>query len=192
MSDENSRINLESGGDKVEIEGSEEFISNQMEQLKEIHPSLFERDSTNTQENQQTIREEDESETSSEETSADNRLQQIAQELDLPYEKLNEEFHLEENKVHIQNPRSIPPKIALLGYCAIKSEIDENHFENKETKEILENRERVNLDDWKNILYNGRDSGIIKDVGDQKQYKPFKIMPKGLDKLSDWLDENSK
>ena len=120
------------------------------------------------------------------------KISQIADRLGVDSEKLSEMFFISEDNVHIQDPLEIDPKYAFLGYCLIRKHItDDSYRDNKRTKEVLIDREMLDITRWGGtFLYTLRQEGLIKDDpnSDRRRNKPFKITPKGHREFVQWLE----
>lgn len=208
MSDEGtqSTVELTIGKNNLRIEGTEGFISQQLSTIldridlgSQPQTSLDEGDGSE----QATFGDVSDNGTSvSEKPNPDNRtpsnidpqLSQIAERVNVKPESLAEHFYLDGEDIHIQNPRNIEPKYALLGYCTVKEEMtEEPYHDNTETKKKLIDVEKVDIDDWGGVLLHSlRQGGYIKDDphSQKKLNRPFKITPPGRGEFIDWLNED--
>lgn len=186
LENENAEVLVESGNNKVKITGSEDFIS---ENLEEVLGRLTQSETETT-----TIESTDEKAVDSEEE--DSLIKKLSKAQNLNPEKMSNLFYVDEEteEIHIDDPQKIPPKYALAGYCALRETLTgETKVPNSETKNILIDREKMEIDEWgSKFLYTLRKSGWIKDASsDKSRNKPFKLTPKGLRNLREWLDEDS-
>lgn len=201
-----SSIEIELGQNRVKLEGSEGFISDELDgviQLVQDYQEAIEdeRDGQVERERgeQATFEDLEETEQPSQETpeaesddTDGDPLKQVARSLNLPYGELSRHFYVEDGEIHVQDPRNIKPKYALLGYGIIRKQLKgETYIDNKATKEKLIDGEMVDIDRWGGkFLYRLRNEGLIKDDpnSDKSRNKPFKITPSGFDEFSSWLE----
>lgn len=209
----NSVVKVSVGGNEIRIEGTEEFISEQLDFIlsriemasssKPSQPSEHTED--NDEEhipreqaplNEEFVQEDDSG--ASEDSEESSPLDRVAEKINVSSSELQEYFYLDENeesstRIHIQDPMKISGKYALLGYCIIKEDLeDDTYHDNRETKKKLIDEEKVDIDDWGRVfLYNLRNDGLIKDdpQTDKSRNKPFKITPKGYREFVSWLDK---
>lgn len=205
-------VEITLGGNKVRIEGTEEFISNELDTiLDRISLADSAEPSTPTEQ----VNNGDNSENSGADQSVDeditdfgtsdveslsnfDPITKVSHQLNIDRDNLENHFYIEGTKsdfnIHILDPREIPPKYALLGYCTIKEILSEETYHgNTETKKKLIDQEKVNIKDWGRVfLHNLRKEGYIKDDPntDKKRNRPFKITPKGRNEFLDWVTEN--
>jgi len=208
---EQSIVEISIGGNQLRMEGTEEFLSNELsEVLDRVDLSASADEQVNGATESQPLDSnpepegknepvseeiEEEEETASESESTDSEIQRVAKRLDVDVEKLSAHFYVDEEEIHIHNPLNIEPKYALLGYCTIKEILTEDiYHDNKATKDKLIDVEKVPIDEWgRNLLPNLRNAGLIKDNTkvDRDRNKPFKITPSGRRELVEWLNENN-
>ena len=201
-----SSVVISIGQNELRIEGTESFISNELSNiLDRIDLSSQSQMDTKDAIDKAGSMDEEASENGAspstrseedleEEVDDSSPLKKVAERINVPYGALSEHFYLDEDEIHIQDPRNIEPKYALLGYCTIKEELHgKTYHENTETKKKLIDNEKVNIEDWGGtLLYNLREGGYIKDDpnSSKSRFKPFKITPSGREKLVDWLNED--
>jgi hypothetical protein len=209
-------IDVEFGQTRVRIEGSEDFVSDELPnviQLVQENRELVSSPQESDEQEEQSppgqdssgaetpplaeFREADEAEPVEEEPSRENdRMAKVAESLGVEREKLSSHFYIDDDEIHIQHPRDIDPKYALLGYAVLHKELTgENYLDNRETKEKLIDHEMVDIDRWgSNFIYRLRQEGLIKDDPntDKQRNKPFKITPRGFNEFLDWLEENDE
>lgn len=204
-----SSIEIELGQNRVKLEGSESFISGELGDVIQLVQDYqkavgVERDGKVERERgeQATFEDLEETEQPSREETEDESgdtdedpLKQVARSRNLPYDKLSRHFYVEDGEIHVQDPRNIKPKYALLGYGIIRKELKrETYLDNKATKEKLIDGEMVDIDRWGGkFLYRLRNEGLIKDDPNsaKSRNKPFKITPTGLDEFSAWLEDSN-
>lgn len=215
MSEEDSKsvIEITLGPNEIHIEGTEEFVSSELETVLEridIAESVGSSDipSPNEQRNskEQVQREQtglldqefqpNEQGDKKEESEPD-PLETVANRIQVDSEQLKKHFYVEESQegyeVHIYDPTQISSRAALLGYCTIKEILTgETYHDNQHTKERLIDEEKVDINGWgSQFLYNLRRDGLIKDdpSTDLSRNKPFSITPKGREWFVSWLRE---
>lgn len=218
MSDEiaSSVVEITVGANEVRIEGSESFVSDELERildkvdftdsnestLSSRHGTGDDRSDKGSTDRGDTgdprpMGSEPEKQRSFDEYSGYS-LSEVAQRINVPEESLYNHFYLDldddDFSIHIHDPRNIPEQQAFLGYCTIKEILsNQTYHNNTDTKKRLIDGEKVNIDEWgRKFLHNMRKMGYIKDDPntDKKRNKPFKITPKGRERLVDWLTEN--
>lgn len=201
-----SVIEIELGQNRVKLEGSESFISDELDnviQLVQEYQQTIQDSPTAVEARnpgeQATFEELDQPAQPQQENSdakpagvEDDPLQQVATSLNLPYDELSRHFYVEGEEIHVQDPRNINPKYALLGYGIIRKHLTgETYLDNRATKEKLIDGEMVDIDRWgSKFLYQLRNNGLIKDDpnSDRGRNKPFKVTPSGFDEFSSWLE----
>ena len=83
-------------------------------------------------------------------------LAEVAESINVDPDALSEHFYVDDDGVGIQNPREIDPKYALLGYGIIRKELTgDMYLDNKETKEKLIDQEMVDISGWGSNLLYG-------------------------------------
>lgn len=205
MTTENSysSIELSIGQNDLRIEGSEEFISQELSTILD-RVDLTEQQNgigeSGSEPEQVTLDDVDRNgDSSTEESNSSNsetntRLAEVADSLNVKTDSLTKHFFLDGDDIHIQDPMNIEPKYALLGYCIIREEMTgDKYHENTATKEKLIDGEKVNIEEWgSSFLYNLRRSGYIRDDPNSKKgrNKPFKITPSGHKEFVQWLNED--
>ena len=204
-----SVVEIVFGSNEVRVKGAEDFVSDELERILDRidlaqsvepkeEPKQRERENTPGQQvplDEQDFRPEQENETTVE-TDSD-PLQKVSERINIPERALLEHFYVEEKEsgmdVHIQDPISIPGKIALLGYCTIREELTgTTYHDNQKTKKKLIDVEKVDIDSWgRKFLHRLRKDGLIKDNPntDKKRNRPFKITPKGRQEFVNFLSE---
>jgi len=215
--DEKSTVEIVIGQNRVHIEGTEKFVSDELSTIldrislahseKPSEPSRQTSDSNNgatdgTPGQQVPLSEEgfttEEAEMSGDDAEPD-PLKKVAEAINVPVETLRKHFYVEEDNseldIHVQDPTKISAKYALLGYCTIREVLlGETVHNNKETKKKLIDVEKVDIDAWgRKLLYRLRQKGYIKDDPntDRSRNKPFKITPQGRKEFVDWLRDES-
>lgn len=211
-------IDIQIGQSRIHIQGSEEFISeelpdlldwvenNEADILDEEGQRAVDTSSDDAQEGgdppsgenlslEEALSEDENGTDSSEDklTHIGGPLAKVADSINVSYDALSKHFYVDDDGVGIQNPRNIEPKYALLGYGVIRKELTgDTYLQNKPTKEKLIDQEMVDISGWgSNLLYSLRRNGLIKDDPntDKGRNKPFKITPKGFDEFIQWLEE---
>lgn len=194
-----ARVDLKYGDNHLRIEGPKEFVERQMDTVLEQIPL---KNSSKANGNSQTEAhvpptqapldaEYDSHEEEPE--SPDDDLKLVADELSVDYEKLSEEFYVDEDGPGVRNPRQIDPEYALLGFCTIQKVLDgQTVFDNLGMKERLMEDEMVPIDRWgSSLLYNLRRKGLLKNdpKSDKSRNQPFKITPDGIAQFAEWIEE---
>lgn len=213
-----SEVEIHLGENRIQIGGSEEFVSKELSDILEWvseHQGTLARDTSTTDSattsdeaepatppDQSTFTETINEGTEDPEVDAEegieetDPLEKVADSINVDADKLREKFYIDSDGVGIQDPRSIKPKYALLGYGVIKQELDGvTYLDNTETKKKLIDQERVNIDRWgANFLHHLRRNGLIKDDPntDRKRNKPFKITPKGFEEFVEWIENGGE
>lgn len=207
--DTNSFVDITVGSNNVRVEGSEDFISQELSTILQslnldrqqpVESEIEEKGADDDTEQvdlgmESTI--DGDSPSSEFDNSRGNinpQLEKVARRINVDPDDLANHFYIQSGEVHIQNPLEIEPKYALLGYCIIREVLDDvTHHDNLETKRKLIDKEKVNIEQWGGVLLHKlRQSGSIKDDPNstKSQNKPFKITPKGQEKLVDWLNDD--
>lgn len=204
--DSHSSVEITIGRNNLRIEGSEDFISSELSTILDRidlgpQPEIDDKEGSNkalsTEQEPSgngASPQEEIDEDSTEKEAADSQLRKVADRINVPYESLSKHFYLDDDTVHIHDPREIESKYALLGYCTIKEELTgDTYHDNTEIKKKLIDDEKVNIEDWGGtLLYSLRKSGYIKDNpnSQKSRFKPFKITPSGREEFVDWLNED--
>lgn len=199
-----SAVDISIGDNNVQVRGSEDFVSKELSNILDKVDLTVQRRTNGSGNHQQetpniTDLEDQDSNTTLEAGSipdgVDPQLAEIADSLNVDIEALSEHFFLEDGEVHIQDPRNIDPKYALIGYCIVREELTgEMYHDYNETKTQLIDGERVNIEEWgSTFLYRLRQSGFIRDDpnSQKSRNRPFKITPGGHEEFADWLDEDN-
>lgn len=210
-SQQGSVVELSLGENHLRIEGSEEFIGNQLETVidrldlshQETRASSQVEDSEKTTQEDDGVRDrelDDFQETESEEDdgatlASDDRLKKVAEEINADYDKLSQHFYVDDDGPGIHDPRNIEPKYALLGFCVIEKVLNgKNTFGNREMKTRLTDDEMVPIDNWgSQFLYNLRRAGVIKNDpnSDKSRNVPFKLKPQGIHEFVEWVNNQN-
>ncbi|MFC7325496.1 hypothetical protein ACFQMF_12995 [Halorubrum rutilum] len=194
---EKAVIDLAIGRNQIRIEGSESFVSDEMETILdtidlrkgEQNPSSRGTESTELQD----FDDNSEVDSTNEADTNKSELSEIAESLGVELSRLRRHFFIEDGNIHVENPLNIPPRFALLGYCTIENERkNTTTFDNTEMKEKLINGEGVEIDGWGDFIYNARRRGDIRDDPntDQSRNKPFRLTRDGRESFLDWLNDN--
>lgn len=199
MSEGNPQVELRIGGNEVKLQGSEDFIS------KELETILQNVDLSNSNGNTKPQDEEDSSESESrdlDDTEDDNREEDsdtdyhpaivaVADKLSVDPAKISSHFYIEDENIHIHDSYSMPHRHALFGYCMLRTEMTgETIFDNPDTKRKLVEEERVPIDEWGgSFLHSLREENLIKNDpnSDKQRFVPFKIAPRAEQRFRDWL-----
>lgn len=208
----NSVVEINFGENKVRVEASEKFITEELESILkwttqsiervDIEEETEEESDYNHERAEQTslveVTEAEEDEGQDEETKTEfedeiDELTEIAQGLNVDEEKLSRYFYIDGEGTHIKDPLEIDPKYAFLGYCLIEKErTGDPYRNNRRTKEVLIDREMIDINRWgSTFLYRLRNDDLIKDDpnSDKGRNKPFKITPKGHREFVNWLQQ---
>lgn len=208
--DDKSSVEIVIGPNEIRINGSEKFVSEELEALlekvdltKSVEPLGTQTPSGMARVEKEELIEHDqedgENAVSSSESSIHDPLNRVAESLNVPPGGLKDQFYLDETEdnedgeleIHIMYPTKIPQKYALLGYCTIKEELTgQTYFDNKATKEKLVDGEKVPIEYWgRKLVHNLRNEGLIKDDpnSDKKRNRPFKVTPKGRSQFVEWV-----
>lgn len=208
---ENSVVEISVGQNQLRVEGSEEFISDELSKILDrvdmtAPPALpaeadggeeaVESEVSKPGEQAKLFDEPAPNQADTgEDSDTDTELSEVANRLNVEPNAISEYFFIDGDEVHIQDPMNIQPRYALLGYCSIKEILTgEQYHDNAATKKKLIDVEKVNISEWGgNLLYSLRQEGLIKDNPhtDKKRNKPFKITPPGREELVKWLNEDN-
>jgi hypothetical protein len=210
----NSVVEINFGENRVRVEASEEFITEELKSILEWTTQTIEQveieeeteeetDSRHeraeqtslvevTEESTEEVEDQDEKTEAELENGAD-ELAEIAQSLNVDEEKLSSYFYMDGEGTHIKDPLEIDPKYAFLGYCLIEKErTGDPYRDNRRTKEVLIDREMIDINRWgSTFLYRLRNDDLIKDDpnSDKGRNRPFKITPKGHREFVNWLQK---
>ena len=196
-----SFVELKIGRNEVRLEGTEEFISQELSTILEkidlvsqqqdnLEGSLESGQSTHSDEDIEV----NSSDSDKEPSESEGVLKSVAKKLGVDIDIINDHFYIDNGDIHIANPLDIEPKYALIGYCIMKEyKDDEIYHDNLETKRKIIDSEKVNVERWGDLLSNLRRSGHIKDDPSYQgeRNKPFKVTPKGQKELVEWINEDS-
>jgi hypothetical protein len=211
--DSKSVVEIDMGHNRVRVEASEEFISQELESILQwtsdytgsVESEPVRDDSEEEEGVQQTSLEDLGTEPSEEKAlhshteeesneHISDEMEEIARSLNVDPSELSKHFYLDSTGAHIQDPTKIEPKYAFLGYCLIEKErTGESYRDNQETKKTLIDEEMVDIDRWgSTFLYRMRNAGLVKNDprSDKKRNQPFKVTPKGHREFVSWLEEN--
>lgn len=201
----NAAVKIVVGQNEVEIEGSEDFISEELSTVLETLDLETQPDgvvSNGHQPQSGTVEEtsngashsDAESDTTDSADSSSN-LEYVASKLDVEVDSLKRYFFVDDGELHIENPLNIPPRFALLGWCTIENERKGKvTFENLSMKDKLVSQEGVEIDGWGDFVYNARRRGDIRDDpdSDQNRNKPFRLTRDGREAFIEWLEEDGE
>jgi len=201
-----SLVEINIGQNGIRLEGSEDFLAEELSTILDrvdltarASPEVSEQakqddNQAAVQSSQQSLSEDDEVDEGVDAGVEDSALDVVAKRLPkVDADDLEAHFYIEDEEIHIQDPMSIDPKYAFLGYCTIREIMTgEQYHDNNETKKKLIDIEKVNIESWGSVfLYHLRQNGLIKDDPhtDKKRNKPFKITPTGREEFLTWLTE---
>lgn len=209
MSDENTRslVEISVGETQLKVEGSEEFISEELSKILDqvdmaastVPTESGEHSPSETTKPRDQPKSLEHSEAEQPKTTTDkyanSNLAKVADRLNVESSALEEYFVIDEGNIRIRNPMDIEPKYALLGYCSIQEILTDDQFhDNNKVKKKLIDVEKVDINEWgRKFLYRLRNQELIKDNPNtnKQRNKPFKITPSGRKDLINWINENN-
>lgn len=184
MQEDRSRVEFELGSMRAVIEGNQDFVSDTLERLlvfsskapvampvvDPIHAAPDRPDAI-----------------SPPLLNAGTRLDTAAAGIHVPPEVLKHYVTLDTDDVtpRVIDPRSLTLRDAIMLTGAVKQELTQNPVhDHGETKKRLE-KDKVDTSRWKNVMFELRMEGMIKDTGSKGRYKDFTITPKAFKDLRD-------
>lgn len=198
-SSDKAEVNITVGQNKIELVGSEQFISDELSDI--LEKVNIQKGVKNSSEDSEIPTEPDNSESNSSNDELDNSvnksnsdLEVVAESLGVDIGKIRQYFYIENDELHIENPLNIEPKYALLGYLSIENERqNKTTFDNLGMKDTLITKEGVDIDSWGDFIYNSRRRGEIRDDPDSEQSrnKPFRLTRAGREEFIHWINEDN-